>query len=204
MGVPPPAPPPPPATSPPPLPASTSSGSGSGSAGGLQPRPSARHPTRHVFQHHPAELQIVGPGTTHHAAPPHGRNVPVRSHSMSHADTSRFYMQPGGKGQVRIQIIHVFCLNHEYIDMLLSNLLPHFNLSSGPPRFHRGGAHHRQFSPQRRHNQHFQNHEEADRVELRDDFSGGDKMYSSKTLDAKHMRGGGKKSGNEFSTHSLV
>ena len=92
MGVPPPAPPPPPATSPPPLPVSTSSGSGSGS--GL--RPSARHPARHVFQHHPAELQIVGPGTTHHA-PGGPRNVPVRSHSMSHADTSRFYMQPGGE-----------------------------------------------------------------------------------------------------------
>ena len=87
----------------------------------------------------------------------------------------------------------------------LMGTLANFDLSSGPPRFHRGGAHHRQFSPQRRHNQHFQNnHEEADRVELRDDFSGGDKMYSSKTLDAKHMRGGGKKGGNEFSTHSLV
>ena len=92
-----------------------------------------------------------------------------------------------------------------YTILLMSKLPPHFDLSSGPPRFHRGGAHHRQFSPQRRHNQHFQNnHEEADRVELRDDFGGGDRMYSSKTLDAKHMRGGGKKGGNEFSTHSLV
>ena len=52
---------------------------------------------------------------------------------------------------------------------------------------------------------HFQPHEDGDRVELRDDFHNGDVTYSSKTLDAKHLRGGSssKKGGNEFSTHSL-
>ena len=63
---------------------------------------------QHVFQHHPAELQIVGPGTTHHHAPaphPGPRNVPVRSHSMSHADTSRFYMQPGGEAKSANDIV---------------------------------------------------------------------------------------------------
>ena len=46
---------------------------------------------------------MVGPGTTHHG--PRPRNVPVRSHSMSHADTSRFYMQPGGEEESLIDFI---------------------------------------------------------------------------------------------------
>lgn len=110
VGVPPPAPPPPPATSPPPLPTASTRPSRApniGSSGGG---------SKHHYQHQAVEHQIMGPGVHHpgHHQPHHDvhqhhvRNVPVRSQSMSHADTSRFYMQQGGELEPRMGAIFCF------------------------------------------------------------------------------------------------